>query len=132
MLAMYVPKPFHFVLAVAVLVSVFLVLCALAGRWKMSVGIAACCILGGGGMMVMPDLISIWNADLSQLGSIARESSSTTYSDRFFAFTCYFYGGRGAFLAASGMTAGLIFHAAMERLVGRSQDDSHGQAAASE
>lgn len=125
-LALYVPKPSEFSSAVVLLGIVFVVLCAFANRLKLSVGIAALGMLAGGALALTPDLISMWNADLGSYGNMAREWSSTNYSDRFFVVTSYLHVGRGKVVAFSGMGAALILHTVIHRLATRNGHNDTG------
>lgn len=114
MLVLYIPKPSEFAQEVAFLAIIFLTLCAFACRFKLSVGGVAAGMLLGAAVALTKDLSALWHADLGGYGDMARESSSTQYSDRFFAITSYFHMGRGKLVAFGGMLVALLLCATIQ------------------
>ncbi|QDT47139.1 hypothetical protein Pan258_11700 [Symmachiella dynata] len=125
-LALYVPKPEELTGSIALLIFVYLVLCGLAFLMKLSVPMAAIALFVGAALALAPDVLPLRHADLHNYGDMAREQSSTEYSDSFFAITSYMYVGRGKLVAIAGMVAGfgatVVFHAIKKRKC-RSDED---------
>ena len=107
MFALYVPKPEEIVFPLIALTIVMLVLCGYSVRLGLPFLKSAAAIICGGFLACSPNLFKILNEDLGGYGDMAREWSSTKYSDSFFALTSYLHVGPGALTAGAGMLAGL-------------------------
>lgn len=120
-LAMYVPSPVELTSSIFLLMIALAVLCGIAYHWKLSVVIASSVMLVGSAIALTPDLLTLWGSDLGDYGDLAREKSSSNYSDTFFAITSYMHTGRGQLVAFGGMVSALVLHATIAAIIRRNR-----------
>lgn len=109
-LALYVPHPDQLLTDILLMFVALLVLTGLSHWFRLPSFKTADLMLAGAVIVRVPAIVTRWNVDLGRHGDIAREWSSTDYSDTFFAITSCFHVGRGCPVALGGMVGGLVLH----------------------
>ena len=112
-LAFYVPHPDQLLSDLLLVFVALLVLTGLSHWLRLPCLKTAVLMFAGAVIVSVPAIVTRWNVDLGSYGDIAREWSSTNYSDTFFAITSYFHVGWGCPIALGGMVGGLVLHGAI-------------------
>ena len=120
-LALYVPKPDELVSAMFGLSFALAVLTGVAVWLRLPARRTSLAMFVGAVAASAPGVITRWNADLGGYGDMARDWSSTKYSDTYFAITYYFSAEWGCLIALGGMIAGPMFQGVTQTSRNRNQ-----------